>query len=241
MQHALQLLEIELQSLIRCANRIPEADSLNENDMRLLLLRNFFPILAVKHAFRWTNSEAVFRFDNGQNFALAELPTENRPLFNAIASLAAELQSVVDWDAQCFASLLVLQLLNTNWEGSSTAEKGFTDQSAIERLSSELEISFRLILYLRHLRQCAEGTHLHCSTAVQTIKDHSTNAEVPALPRTGSPMRASERQPWLQHVGHSYCTPQRVLQPATHHFPADEVHWTGGAPAYGDGTVNKSA
>lgn len=49
----LNALEFELHSMHRFIQKVPDVCELAEADLRSLLLRNFFPMIAVKHAFRW--------------------------------------------------------------------------------------------------------------------------------------------------------------------------------------------
>lgn len=51
-----------------------------------------------------------FGFSNGMCATLNEMPTEFRQFYSAVAVIADKFQYAVEWDAPCFASLLVLQL-----------------------------------------------------------------------------------------------------------------------------------
>lgn len=75
-----------------------------------------------------------FGFENGQTLASIEIPVEFRSLFDAIVEVAPTLHSLVEWDAACFASLIVLQLLHIN-----PGETTIFEQSCKRRLFIEGE------------------------------------------------------------------------------------------------------
>uniref|UniRef100_A0A915CYX4 Uncharacterized protein n=1 Tax=Ditylenchus dipsaci TaxID=166011 RepID=A0A915CYX4_9BILA len=132
------ILDYELQSLHRFVLKIPDIGEIVQSDLRVLLLRNFFPIFAVKQAFRWAELRASrmhdgFGFENGQVASLAHIPVEFQPLFCAISAMAPSFQCLVEWDAACFASLIVLQFLYISPEDDPTA---LINQSEIDRLHS---------------------------------------------------------------------------------------------------------
>ena len=56
------ILDYELQALYRFVLKIPDIGDVVESDLRLLLLRNFFPIFAVKQAFRWAELRLDYIF-----------------------------------------------------------------------------------------------------------------------------------------------------------------------------------
>lgn len=94
-------------------------------------------------------------FDNGQTLSLSDIPVEFQPFFNAIylmasgrgQNMATEFQSLLDWDAASFATLIVLQFLNTNgkknaarageqWALSDTDCSRMMNPGSIDRLQS---------------------------------------------------------------------------------------------------------
>uniref|UniRef100_A0A183CG68 Nuclear receptor domain-containing protein n=1 Tax=Globodera pallida TaxID=36090 RepID=A0A183CG68_GLOPA len=107
------LVDLELQSIYLFARRVPDINELSEFELRMLVLHNFFPMFAVRQAFRWSElktsraSEDVF-LEGGVCCTLDELPAEWRPWFGAVASSAQAFRQLVDWDVVCLASLLVL-------------------------------------------------------------------------------------------------------------------------------------
>lgn len=71
---------------------------------------------------RSSNIEDDFLLDNGQALSLSDIPAEFQPFFNAVYGIATDFQSVADWDAASFATLIVLQFLNTNGKQCGSRE-----------------------------------------------------------------------------------------------------------------------
>lgn len=46
-------MELELQAMYRFARRVPDIGELGELELRMLVLHNFFPMFAVRQAFRY--------------------------------------------------------------------------------------------------------------------------------------------------------------------------------------------
>uniref|UniRef100_A0A1I8B8Q3 Nuclear receptor domain-containing protein n=1 Tax=Meloidogyne hapla TaxID=6305 RepID=A0A1I8B8Q3_MELHA len=130
------LLELELQNIWGFARRIPDIVELNEAELRLLVLHNFFPIFAVRQAFRWAELKTAqisedFWFEGGICLKTEELPLEWRKWFGEVAAVAHAFRLLVDWDIPCLASLIVLQLFKIGPNIS-----GMINQSSVDRFNS---------------------------------------------------------------------------------------------------------
>ncbi|KAL3119057.1 hypothetical protein niasHT_003840 [Heterodera trifolii] len=130
------LIDLELQRIYHFARRVPDINELSDFELHTLVLHNFFPMFAVRQAFRWSElknsraSEDVF-LEGGVCCALDDLPAEWRPWFGAVAASAQAFRQLVDWDVVCLASLLVLLLFQV---GPNIAT--FVTQPTIDRFHS---------------------------------------------------------------------------------------------------------
>uniref|UniRef100_A0A914MNU1 Nuclear receptor n=2 Tax=Meloidogyne incognita TaxID=6306 RepID=A0A914MNU1_MELIC len=130
------ILELELQNIWGFARRIPDIVELNEAELRLLILHNFFPIFAVRQAFRWAELKTAqipedFWFEGGICLKTDELPVEWSKWFCEVTAVAHNFRMLIDWDIPCLASLIVLQIFKV---GPSIS--GMITQTSVERFNS---------------------------------------------------------------------------------------------------------
>uniref|UniRef100_A0A914BUX2 Uncharacterized protein n=1 Tax=Acrobeloides nanus TaxID=290746 RepID=A0A914BUX2_9BILA len=133
----MEILEAEIMSIFNFIQKIPDMVDI-KSDQQTLLWWSFFPLFALKQAYRITELnlvEATFIFENGQVAKLSSIPAEFRSLFEEIHKVAQQFRNLVEWDLASFTALLVLQYLGVSEEGP---RPNLVDQHSVDRLHSTI-------------------------------------------------------------------------------------------------------
>uniref|UniRef100_A0A914V696 Uncharacterized protein n=1 Tax=Plectus sambesii TaxID=2011161 RepID=A0A914V696_9BILA len=132
-QQLVAMLDTAYVVLMRFVAKIPGTQEMPAVDLRTLLNRNYFPLLALRLAFRSIDSEDELTFENGETIDVQTVPDCWRRLLTAIRIEANGFKHVLDWDASTFACLLSLVLLHYP-ENSLN----LSDNASVDRLESTI-------------------------------------------------------------------------------------------------------
>uniref|UniRef100_A0A1I7UHX9 Nuclear receptor n=1 Tax=Caenorhabditis tropicalis TaxID=1561998 RepID=A0A1I7UHX9_9PELO len=132
---ALRVFHCELHATKKLLLAMPQICEIPEHDFRILLSRSFFPIMAIRCAYRGNTNPDTILFESGELFSISSFPTCFQQILRFMVGKGSNFNSLVEWEPQSFAAFIALQFLSGNTEQNVL---GLTNKPLVDQVQSTI-------------------------------------------------------------------------------------------------------